>query len=435
MKLNKLIRKAASFLTVFAMTCGIMMTYSPSVSGEETIEDIKNQIEQIKQQNKQRRDEINRLDGDISENKEALDEVSALLGEQKQLMDYYNNLVYYKNIDISEKEAEIADKEESIQKKDADIAAATDNIAKLEEQNKENLEKFAQIIRTMYTTSSGDMFGVMAGSTDFYSLMVNSEIIGNITEKNQEFMNQLQQDINKLASDKKQLETDKKNLLSDKQQLEEDRAVLLEEQAELQSLADESTAAAQQYENDYNNYQSAIDNLENEKDNLDYLISVSEADIEAYEEQIKQIIISQSQPEKELQQGEWIWPVPGRSYISCYFGWDGDFGRWHKGVDVGDAGIYGDSILATKAGTVIVAESSYIPGYSYGMYVVVDHGGGYTSTYAHMSGVNVYVGQEVAQGDVLGYVGNTGWSTGAHLHFEIRINGEPQDPFGFVTIA
>ena len=95
----------------------------------------------------------------------------------------------------------------------------------------------------------------------------------------------------------------------------------------------------------------------------------------------------------------------------------------------------GDNVLASKAGTVIVAETSYIPGYSYGMYVVVDHGGVYTSTYAHMSAVNVYVGQEVAQGDVLGCVGNTGYSTGPHLHFEIRLNGEPQDPFGYVEIA
>ena len=101
----------------------------------------------------------------------------------------------------------------------------------------------------------------------------------------------------------------------------------------------------------------------------------------------------------------------------------------------GPAGIYGDSVLASKAGTVIVAETSYIPGYSYGMYVVVDHGGGYTTTYAHLSDVYVYVGQEVAQGESLGAVGSTGYSTGPHLHFEIRLNGEPENPFNYVTMA
>ena len=114
---------------------------------------------------------------------------------------------------------------------------------------------------------------------------------------------------------------------------------------------------------------------------------------------------------------------------------DADFGRWHKGVDIGEGGIYGDSVLASKAGTVIVAETSYIPGYSYGMYVVVDHGCGYTTTYAHLSDVYVYVGQEVAQGESLGAVGSTGYSTGPHLHFEIRLNGEPENPFNYVTMA
>ena len=127
--------------------------------------------------------------------------------------------------------------------------------------------------------------------------------------------------------------------------------------------------------------------------------------------------------------------MPGRSYISCYFGWDYDFGRYHKGIDVGDAGIMGDNVLASKAGTVIVAETSYIPGYSYGMYVVVDHGGGYTTTYAHLSDVYVYVGQEVEQGEYIGAVGSTGFSTGPHLHFEIRIDGEPVDPFSYVSMA
>ena len=435
MHFKKFLRRAAAFVTVCALNTGIIMSYSPIGAEDMTVDEIKDKISQIQEENAARREEIERIDGDISEQKENLEKVNALLGEQKQLVDYYNNLVYYKKQDITEVEGKIADLELDIDELDSQIKTAEKDIEELEAQNADNLEKFAQIIRTMYTTGNTDMFGVLAGSTDFYQLMVSSEVIGNITEKNLEFMNALKKDIEKLSSDKKQLETDKANLQASVEKLDSEKQTLLDEQTELEGLLYDSASAADSYKQDYDKYQSAIDSLENQQSDLSYLISVSEADIDAYEEQIKEIIKQQTNPDKVYQEGDWIWPVPGRSYISCYFGWDYELGRWHKGVDVGDAGIYGDYIRASKAGTVIVAESSYIPGYSYGMYVVVDHGGGYTSTYAHMSAVNVYVGQEVAQGDVLGCVGNTGYSTGPHLHFEIRLNGEPQDPFGYVEIA
>lgn len=435
MKLKKIIRKSASFATVFALNLGIILSYAPAASAEMTADEIRDEISRIEQENEERRDQISQLEGDISEQKESLDEVAAMLGEQKQLVDYYNNLVYYKNEDVAAVRKKIDSLESDISAKDEAIKSAEQNIVELDKENEENLEKFAQIIRTMYTSGNSDMLSVIAGSSDFYSLMVSSEVVGNITEKNLEFMNSLKADIEKLHSDKKQLETDKKNLLEVKQALEDEKQVLEEEQADLQKLVDESSDTASRYESDYNNYQSVISDLESKQNDLSYLISVSEADIDSYEEQLRQLIIQQTQPDKTYQEGEWIWPVPGRGYISCYFGWDYDLGRWHKGIDIGDAGIYGDSILASKGGTVIVAESSYIPGYSYGMYVVVDHGGGYTSTYAHMSGVNVYVGQEVAQGDVLGFVGNTGYSFGSHLHFEIRVDGDPQNPFDYVVMA
>ena len=435
MHFKKFLRRAAAFVTICALNTGIIMSYSPIGAEDMTVDEIKDKISQIQEENAARREEIERIDGDISEQKENLEKVNALLGEQKQLVDYYNNLVYYKKQDITEVEGKIADLDLDIDELDSQIKTAEKDIEELEAQNADNLEKFAQIIRTMYTTGNTDMFGVLAGSTDFYQLMVSSEVIGNITEKNLEFMNALKKDIEKLSSDKKQLETDKANLQASIEKLDSEKQTLLDEQTELEGLLYDSASAADSYKQDYDKYQSAIDSLENQQSDLSYLISVSEADIDAYEEQIKEIIKQQTNPDKVYQEGDWIWPVPGRSYISCYFGWDYELGRWHKGVDIGDAGIYGDYIRASKAGTVIVAESSYIPGYSYGMYVVVDHGGGYTSTYAHMSAVNVYVGQEVAQGDVLGCVGNTGYSTGPHLHFEIRLNGEPQDPFGYVEIA
>ena len=102
------------------------------------------------------------------------------------------------------------------------------------------------------------------------------------------------------------------------------------------------------------------------------------------------------------------------------------WGSLHPGIDIG-AGM-GASIHAAAPGRVIVA------GYSggYGNLIVIDHGNGLATAYAHQSRLGVSVGQEVSQGQVIGYVGSTGFSTGPHLHFEVRVNGSPVDPMGYL---
>ena len=435
MNIKKILRRTASIITITAICLATVVSYAPAGAQELTAEEIRDKISQIEKDNEERRNELSKIEGDISEKEENLKRASALLGEQKQLVDYYYNLVYYKEKDIDDLQAIIDDLSAQIEGIEESIAVAEKNIADLEADNADNLVKFAQIIRTMYTTDAGDMFAVLAGSADFYDLMVGAEIMGNITEQNQIFMDKLQSDIKKLNSDKKQLETDKATLEERKAKRDANMVTLLDEKAELDALVYDAQLAADDYQQDYDIYQAELDSLENQQNDLNYLISVGESDIENYEEQLKQLIIEQTQPDKVYQEGEWYWPLPGRSYISCDFGYDPWLDRIHKGIDIGDAGIYGDDILASKGGTVIIAQSSYIPGYSYGMYVVVDHGGGYTSTYAHMSEVYVYVGQEVEQGQPLGAVGNTGYSFGAHLHFEIRLNGEPMDPFDYVSMV
>ena len=436
MRIKRIIRTALSFLMVAAINVGIVTSYAPSVSAVSgmTEQEIRDEINRIEQENADRKEEIDRIDGEIADNQETFDKISLMLGEQKNEVDYYNNLVYYKNEDIKAMQADIDKKTSEINELNDKLAKADADIKAAEKENAENLEKFAQIIRTMYTSGNSDVFGVLSGATDFYQLMVSSEIVGNITEKNYEFMNQLKADIKQLEADKNTYETDKKVLEEKRDLLEGDMKILEDEKADLVTLQDKAQQKADGYQADYDKYQGILNDLQYEQDNLQYLVNVGEAEIEAFEEQLKELIIQNTQQGTTLQEGDWIWPVPGFSYISCYFGWDYDFWRMHKGIDIGDWGIYGSNIYATKGGTVIIAEDWYIPGYSYGKYVVVDHGGLYTSTYAHMDTVNVYVGQVVEQGDVLGTVGNTGYSTGPHLHFEIRYDGEPVDPFGYVEI-
>ena len=121
-----------------------------------------------------------------------------------------------------------------------------------------------------------------------------------------------------------------------------------------------------------------------------------------------------------------IWPLPGVSYVSCYYG--GYAG--HRGMDI--AGPYGTPIVAAESGTVIEANNYDSWGDSWGYYVLIYHNGTYTTRYAHMSSMVVSTGQAVQQGQLIGYEGDTGNVTGPHLHFEVYENGSRVDPMNFL---
>jgi len=120
--------------------------------------------------------------------------------------------------------------------------------------------------------------------------------------------------------------------------------------------------------------------------------------------------------------GQLGWPVSAP--ITSPFGWR--WGRMHEGVDLGAA--YGTPIAAAGSGTVIYA--GWLGGY--GNLTVIDHGGGLATAYGHQSRIAVSVGRQVSRGEIIGYVGSTGHSTGPHLHFEVRVNGQPVDPLGYL---
>jgi murein DD-endopeptidase MepM/ murein hydrolase activator NlpD len=117
-----------------------------------------------------------------------------------------------------------------------------------------------------------------------------------------------------------------------------------------------------------------------------------------------------------------VWPVHG--ILTSTFGWR--WGRMHEGIDIAVGN--GTPVVASASGTVIVA--GWMGGY--GNLVVVDHGNGIATAYGHNTSIAVGVGQSVAQGQLIAYSGNTGNSTGPHVHFEVRVNGGAVDPLGYL---
>lgn len=153
--------------------------------------------------------------------------------------------------------------------------------------------------------------------------------------------------------------------------------------------------------------------------------SRKEINRDVYEEPVTEKIVVGTK--KISQKSEFLWPVPfTRKITSPYGNRDGGF---HKGIDISCHGVYGTAIVASESGTVKIAKYG---NKGYGNYIVVDHGKGKQTLYAHCKELFVKPGQKVSKGDKLGSVGSTGDSTGAHLHFEIIIDGKSQNPQNYV---
>lgn len=148
---------------------------------------------------------------------------------------------------------------------------------------------------------------------------------------------------------------------------------------------------------------------------------------------------SNNKPSTPVVKNGWTWPVPGHKYITSKYGNRlhpvYKVYRMHSGIDI--SAPYGSSVVSARAGTVLMVvnpvQGQNSGGSGYGNYIVVDHGDGYSTLYAHLKRTLVSKGQTVRAGSRIGLVGSTGTSTGAHLHFEVRINGDTVNPSKYVS--
>ena len=435
-----LVGKIAGSLLAAALVVGVpamqsIRTAAAADNYDASIAALEAQIEEKRQANKDREAQINSYTGDINENKDAINEISALIDGVNDEIATYGQLITAKMDDVSKKEAEIEAVEESIKEKELEILDKQEEIKKLEKENDENLENFARLARALYMSDSSDTIPLMSGSDDWYNFFVYTDIVQNISALNVDFMNRLLANIKNqeslieaLNDEIAQLNRDREDLQRQKTELEQQQQQLKAEQDELRDYVDE------QY-NELYSYAAENEALKNKIDGLSYAISITNDEIEELNNQVAEEI----RRKQAANSGQAVyssdgfrWPLESNfQMITTYFGYDAWRGGNHYGIDVGNAGIAGANIYAAQSGTVITSYSDGGWHGGYGNYVVVDHGGGISTLYAHCSSTAVYEGQTVSKGDVLGYVGMTGWATGYHLHFEVRVNGTAVDPFGY----
>jgi murein DD-endopeptidase MepM/ murein hydrolase activator NlpD len=352
----------------------------------------------------------------------------------QERMDILHENIRLKQEAIEKKQAEILGLEQDIVDAEFEIIDREYKITLLEEENQENLTKFGQLVRNNYMSGNLGMVDILMDSGNFYDMIVRVDVLQKAAERNTDFMNDLlaamreqEREIEELEKVKLALDNMRIRAEADKAQLEIDLAAL---NIAMKALDEEMDAEQEKLRG----YAGEIQVLRDAISAMNRQFAATNAELEKLEEDTARLIRERINLDRPNFAGDgFIWPLAERfQRITCSFGWDAHFGRWHRAIDIGNAGINGANIYAIQSGTVIVAiESNSRSGY--GSYVVIDHGGGYTSLYAHMifGSVQVTMGQEVTVGQTLGQVGSTGFSTGPHLHFEIRRNGEAQNPMNY----
>jgi murein DD-endopeptidase MepM/ murein hydrolase activator NlpD len=332
---------------------------------------VKKQISDAEQKKRKKISIKNNLDNQVTETKK---EISAL---NKKI----TNLDY----DIMKKEKEIAEKEEEI---------------------KVNYNRLKDRLRASYMAPKSSQLGVIMGIDSFSEFLSRAEMNSRITTHDKEFVDKLNDQMKFIQIAKNEIKRNKNQIEMNKGKVEQKKQVL---NSQLEQVGQEVYSI----EKEEQAYLKDAANLKKKMDELQAEISR---------------LCQSMGDDSPFVGGEFTWPVPGYYKISSPYG-PRSFDGFHTGVDIAGGGIYGKNIVAANDGEVKFVDSCGRG--LYGRYLIIDHGGGYRTLYAHASSINVSVGQTVKKGQPIAAVGSTGNSTGPHLHFEVRIGGKHRNPMAY----
>ena len=278
-------------------------------------------------------------------------------------------------------------------------------------------------IRTMYQMGDYTILQMLIESDDLLDFLNRKSCYHVIIEKDQALIEEVQNLKTDLEIKKK---TQVENQTSYEQLLAEQEALITKLQNNedyLSSLSDTTRAMIDKLE-------AREDEMDKESEKLESKVRELQAQEEAKKQAASSSDGSSSNQEASYEGGRMLWPSAASTYISSYFGMRMHpiyhYMRMHNGIDI--AAESGTNILAAESGTVI--EATYNSGY--GNYIVIYHGNGISTLYAHSSGLIASVGDRVTRGEVIALIGDTGNAKGYHLHFEVRKNGSPVNPLGYL---
>ncbi|MDO4608490.1 MAG: peptidoglycan DD-metalloendopeptidase family protein [Clostridia bacterium] len=385
------------------IVCMCISVTSLSVMGltQSQKNSLNNDIAGLKQQANAIQQEINELKSQKSDQGAILSAVRKKIANTQAQIDRCNSEIASINSKMSSNKKAIASKEAEI---------AQDKLA------------FKKRLRAIYMSNSDSSVQILMGAEDFADFLQLTQLTASVSAHDKRLINDLKSEI---------------SVLNDK--IAENEK-LLQQQVSIKSTIDKQQRELEAQENEAASIYNKISN--NQSDKQGDLNAVN-AEIRKLQKQIEDSIANKNYNSFVNNNTGFQWPVSGFFGVSSHFGYR--WGSLHTGMDIAGGGISGQPIRAVADGVVTTAFNGCSHNYkkygnccsSYGNYVVVNHGSmtingstaNYVAYYAHASRVAVSVGQSVKQGDVLGYVGTTGFSTGYHLHFGVLKNGTWINPY------
>ncbi len=418
--------------------------------------------EDIKKYDQQIKDAEGKLD-ELKEKKEKQEEYLEALEAQINVMKAKDTAIQTQVNAIDEDIAELNTKLRQLKSEisiiEEDIAETEKKIVKIENNITESSELLAQRLRAAYMQGEESDLKILMGADSLASFLTRLEMMKRTSERDKKIIEDFRDRVIELQAQKAELEESKNERDVKKTELDKKKEEATEKKKELKAKQEEQRAARAKLQSNYNEIEDLVAEIDKSSAAYKSYISKLEADKKAADAEIDKILkdyyATSNQQTTTLVSGgnanpsttkpsgggsyntndSWAWPIGNRwCYISSKYGYrDPSISGWgfHGGIDLagGNGALHGAPVYATRAGRVISAVTSDS---GYGIYVLIDHGDGYSSMYAHMSVRYVSAGDTVAKGQMIGRVGDTGNSTKAHLHFEIRYYGEKKDPLNYV---
>ncbi len=399
--LKKKLKRYFAFAMALVMTMSVMlsmMSVSAFAVTQSEIDSLRSQKSQLSSQKSQVQSTINSLQGqqsDLIALKNALDEKNAITVKQilnlNEQIELHTQLIEQKTVEVEEAQ------------KNAD----------------DQLAKYKVRVRAMEEAGRYNYFEVLFGANSIGEFLSLIDDIGDIMKSDKELENSYRQSVTDLKAVKEEYEEAKAEMEDTKAELED---LKVQQEADIQ----EATAVIASLQSDINANASVLSQLNAQERQLSSDIQSKVNELNKQQEEQKKTD-GGSSGGSTIGTGNLVWPSYC-TYITSRQGprthpVTGEY-KNHGGTDIGAS--YGTAIWAADSGTVVYSSDGWNGGW--GNYVMIDHGNGMQTLYAHMSSRAVSVGQTVSRGQTIGYVGSTGMSTGPHLHFEMYVNGSRIDP-------